>query len=215
MIREFLAALRSLVFGHADARLAKGEATTHRTAERLLAVSDANGEGRDTMNAAYEKLIQHLDEREIKYMTDGDNRSVCADFRGEVGPYRIVAMVDPEIRLFQIFGHSPIRIPVGCRPAIAETVARANYGLRVGKFELNVDEGELRFQACQILTGDDLPEEIIDRLFGTAMSMLNCYLPAVLSVIYGNELPKDAITCVEGRKPGSGEGDRGERGADD
>jgi len=27
--------------------------------------------------------------------------------------------------------------------------------------------------------------------------MLDTYLPAVLSVIYGNELPADAVRCVE------------------
>ena len=40
---------------------------------------------------------------------------------------------------------------------------------------------------------------------GTTMSMLDMYLPAVLSVIYGNELPKDAIRCVEARRCNSGE----------
>jgi hypothetical protein len=37
---------------------------------------------------------------------------------------------------------------------------------------------------------------------GTTMSMLNIYLPAVLSVIYGNELPKDAVKQAEpSRRP--------------
>ena len=37
------------------------------------------------------------------------------------------------------------------------------------------------------------------------MAMLDMYLPAVLSVIYGNELPKDAIRCVEGGRCGGDE----------
>ena len=153
------------------------------------------------MTLAYEKLIQHLDEHQIKYFTSADHQSICADFRGEVGMYRIVATVDPEDGLFQVFGHSPVRVPEGCRPAIAETLARANYGLKVGKFEMDFDEGDLRFQAAQILIDEQLEDETIRRLIGTAMAMLNSYLPAVLSVIYGNELPKDAVRCVEGRQP--------------
>jgi hypothetical protein len=84
-------------------------------------------------------------------------------------------------------------------------VARANYGLRVGKFEFDVDQGEVRFQASQVLTDDGVGDGVIDRLIGTTMSMLDMYLPAVLSVIYGNELPKDAIRCVEGGRCGGGE----------
>ena len=29
------------------------------------------------------------------------------------------------------------------------------------------------------------------------VAMLDTYLPAVLSVVYGNELPADAVRCVE------------------
>lgn len=54
------------------------------------------------MNMAYEKLIQHLDEREVTYLSNGESRSICADFRCEVGTYRIIAMVDVDSALFQV-----------------------------------------------------------------------------------------------------------------
>ena len=101
--------------------------------------------------------------------------------------------------------YSPIRVPEVCRPATAEAVARANYGLRVGKFEFEVDEGESRFQASQGMTDDTVGERVIDRLISTTMAMLDMYLPAFLSVIYGNELPKDAIRCAEAGRCGHGE----------
>ena len=159
------------------------------------------------MYAAYERLIQHLDERDVSYLANGEGRSICADFRCEVGTYRVIAAVDEEGSVFQVFGYSPIRVPEGSRPAIAEAVARANYGLRVGKFEFNVDEGDLRFQASQALTGEAVGEGVIDRLIGTTMAMLDMYLPAFLSVIYGNELPKDAIRCAEAGRCGQTETD--------
>jgi len=149
------------------------------------------------MNAAYEELIHLLEERDVNYSTNDEHQSVCTDLKGEVAAYRVVAHVDTESELFQVFGHCPLRVPDGCRPAIAEAVARANYGLRVGKFEFNVDEGDLRFQASQALLGESVGESVIDRLITTTMAMLDMYLPAFLSVIYGNELPKEAIRCVE------------------
>ena len=57
------------------------------------------------MNAAYEKLIQHLDEHNVRYATCGDDRSIFADFRGEVGTYRFIAQIDEDGSLFQVFGH--------------------------------------------------------------------------------------------------------------
>jgi hypothetical protein len=120
--------------------------------------------------------------------------------------------VDTEVDLFQVVGHSPLRVPEGSRPAIAEAVARANFGLRVGKFEFDIDEGDLRFQASQVMIDDTVGERVIDRLISTTVAMLDMYLPAFLSVIYGNELPKDAIRCVEANRcgPAVTEGDEPE-----
>jgi len=206
MLQRMLAALRRLIRPRSAPAAPPGPAPRRQLALRQwirsAPVTAKTSEERRSMHTAYEKLIQHLDEREITYLTNSDNRSICADFRGAVGRYRIVAVVEPEDSLFQVFGYSPVTVPEGCRPAIAETIARANYGLKVGKFELDYDDGDLRFQVAQILPYDTLEDETIRRLMGTTMAMLDAYLPAVLSVIYANELPKDAIRHAEGRSRG-------------
>lgn len=168
------------------------------------------------MNAAYERLIQHLDEREVKYLVDNDQQTIWADFRGAVGHYRVVATVGVSDGLFQVFGCAPTRVPEGARPAIAETLVRINCGLRVGKFEMMYDEGEVRFQAHQIISDDHLEDEVIGRLISTTVAMLDLYLPAVLSVVYGNETPKDAVAFVEAaNRPRDDASDSGEsRGGD-
>lgn len=165
------------------------------------------------MSAAFEELIHLLDERDIGYSTS-DDEVLRTDLRGEVATYRVVARVEAEVDLFQVFGYCPLRMPEGCRPAIAEATARANYGLRLGKFELDLDDGELRFQIAQILIGESVGEEVIDRLISTTLNMLDMYLPAFLSVVYANELPKDAIGRIEAafRPPNETSGEDGEAG---
>ncbi len=148
------------------------------------------------MSAAYEELVELLDERGIGYWTN-DGQAVRLDLRGEVAVYRITAGVEPDTDLFQVVGRSPVLVPEGCRTAAAETIARANYGLRLGKFELDFDDGEVRFQVAQILVDDAVGQPVIDRMIGITVNMLETYLPALLSVIYANELPKEAISIVE------------------
>jgi len=82
------------------------------------------------MNAAYERLIQTLDSHEFRYSANADEHSIIAEFRGEVGHYRILAQVTDEVKLFQVFGSAPVRIPPGAKPAVAETLTRVNCGLR-------------------------------------------------------------------------------------
>jgi len=213
MMRAVLAALRRLVFAQHPAVVpaeAGQKPELSFVAVAQMAVAADCKEGRKTMNTAYEKLCEHLTSKSIGYWSQSEDMSICADFRGQVGTYRVFARIGAEDRLFQVFGNSPVRIPEGARPAIAETVARINFGLMVGKFELDYDEGSLRFQAAQILPADELDDQIIERLIGTTLSMLDNYLPAVLSVIYGNELPKDAVRHVEPRRDASDENPRGD-----
>ncbi len=205
MLRNFLTALRGLVLGRQRAGEApkRPPAPAQGTVQVSLGgaqAAPAATVGRHEMNTAYERLIQHLDEREVRYTADSDTRSIYAEFRGEVGTYRIIAVVDADAELFQVFGCAPVRVPDGARPAIAETLTRANYGLKVGAFELDWNDGELRFHASQILSDGNLNDEVIGRLMGTTFAMLDMYLPAVMSVIYGNELPLDAIRCAEARR---------------
>ncbi len=153
------------------------------------------------MTAAYEELLQVLDERDIHYSI-GEDQSIRTTIRGDVATYWTAARVEDD--LFQVACYSPVRIPEGSRRDIAEAIVRANYGLRVGKFELDFDDGELRFQISQILDGEAVGEAVIDRMIGTAVNMMETYLPAFLAVVYGNEEPTDAIRRVEA---GFGRGD--------
>ena len=150
------------------------------------------------MTAAYEELLHVLDERDINYST-GEDQSIRTTIQGDVATYWTAARVEDD--LFQVACFSPLRIPEGSRRDIAEAIVRANYGLRVGKFEMDFEDGEIRFQASQILDGDaegeTVGEAVIDRMIGTAVKMMETYLPAFLAVLYGNEAAEDAIRRVE------------------
>jgi len=150
-----------------------------------------------TLSLPYQRLLDHFQEHDFHYHDDAEKEMVRADFRGDVGSYRILAFVEADQDLFQVIGFAPNDVPPGARPAVAEALTRANYGLKIGKFEMDYEDGELRFQAASVLVNDDLPDPIIARLIGTTLAMLDRYLPAFLSVVYGNETPEDAIRFAE------------------
>ena len=149
------------------------------------------------MNVAYEKLVEHLDQREINYVANSDSQSVSTDVVGEIADYKIVVHVPDETDLFQLVGYSPVRVPPGARSSIVEVIARANHHLRIGKLTLDFHTGELKFQIGQILTNVGLDAETVDWMICTTMAVLDKYLPAILSVIYGNEAPEEAVRRVE------------------
>jgi hypothetical protein len=149
------------------------------------------------MEAAYQSLIQHMDAHETKYEADVDVQLVGAVFGAPNGLFLVHARITEEDAMLQVFGHVPIKVPVGSRPSIAEAITRANYGLKLGRFEMDYSDGELRFYVAHLLNDGQLADEVIERLMRTTLGMLDHYSPAFMLVIYGNELPGNAIRREE------------------
>ncbi len=144
------------------------------------------------MNPAFRRLIEHLDARQIGYLIGRDNQSIVGDLIGEVSDYRLVIRVPEDADLLQVLGYCPIRVPLGARPAIAEVITRANLDLRFGKITLDFDSGELKSHFDQMLT-NSLDVDLVDWLICRTVAALDTYLPAILSVIYSDEAPADAV----------------------
>ena len=105
------------------------------------------------MRTAYDRLVDHFREHAFRFLQCDEQRSVTADFCSEVGTFRVVARVSEEDRLFHVFANLPIRIPEGARREVSEAMARANFGFKLGHFEMDWDDGELMFHASHLLSG--------------------------------------------------------------
>lgn len=77
-----------------------------------------------------------------------------------------------------------------------EFITRANYGLRVGNFQMDLDSNDIVYKAYHICT--DVPEEsVITQMIGTCNAMLDRYGNELLAVMFGLKNAKDAIAAVE------------------
>jgi hypothetical protein len=149
------------------------------------------------MSSAYEKLQSHLTDKRIGYWSNDEERTICVDFPGIFGWYRLFARADSEEE-FHVFGQLRINVPHGCRKAVAEMIERANYLQAGGDFEMNFNADELRFHVSENLSDGELRGETIDRLIDIARKALDSCLAALLSVVFGNEQPEDAVGQIVG-----------------
>jgi hypothetical protein len=153
------------------------------------------------MNVACQRLIQHLDQRQINYAVCSDNQSIASYIFGSIGDYRLLVQAPDESDLLQLFGFAPIRVPIGARPDIAEVLARINHQLRVGKFTLDFESGDLAFHMGQLLGEDGINADAVDWMICTTLAVMDKFLPAMLSVIYSNERPEEAVRRVSANSP--------------
>ncbi len=147
------------------------------------------------MSAQVDQLSAYLDRGTIVYDQDDDRGLFRMLFEGKHGDIRVMMVIDET--MLQVFTYPANKVPEDHRQLIAEAITRANYGLKLGNFEMDFEDGELRYQTALPL-GETFPDdEIIDHVLYVGGAMVDRYLPAFLSIIYGNEDVKLAIRAAE------------------
>ena len=90
----------------------------------------------------------------------------------------------------------PALVPEEHRSAVAELCNRANFGLAIGNFELDVDGGEVRFRTSIDAEGTTPTPELVRNAVVANVLTMDRYVPAILAVLDGTD-PADAIEDVE------------------
>ena len=90
----------------------------------------------------------------------------------------------------------PAVVPDEHRAAVGEFCNRANFGLAIGNFELDVDGGEVRFRTSVDAEGlEPTPELVCNAVVANVLTM-DRYVTGLLAVLNGTD-PADAIEDCE------------------
>jgi hypothetical protein len=117
-------------------------------------------------------------------------------FAGEHGPITCYAQVRVEEEILLCYAVAPVQVEEAARPAVAEFITRANYGLWIGNFEMDWDDGEVRYKSSLDFEGVVLTGELIRNAISPAVQMMVCYLPGLLGVMDGKP-PAQALSEVD------------------
>jgi hypothetical protein len=93
---------------------------------------------------------------------------------------------------------STTKIPINQRVRIAEYIARANYNLIIGNFELNFEDGKIRYKTSY-LYDPNFPnsEEVFLKNMSASFFTMDKYISGIMSIIYANVSPESAVNNVE------------------
>jgi hypothetical protein len=126
-----------------------------------------------------------------------DNYVYRAYFVGYNGEVTCFAQVRVDLEQFIFYVVMPVRAPANMRLAVAEYITRANYGLRIGNFEMDFDDGEVRYKSSIDFEGVELTPGLIRNAIYPAVQTMDRYLPGVLSVVFGGKSAEEAIDAIE------------------
>jgi hypothetical protein len=138
----------------------------------------------------YDSQNWHYDYDPVNNVLRMSFHSKCAD------NYHIITFIRDEER-FTTLTVFPIKIPEDKRAIVEEYIARANYGMILGCFEMDPRDGQLQFKNTCMCGEIQLDQEILENHIDIGFRMCDRYGPGLMEILYGNATAKEAIERVE------------------
>ncbi len=149
------------------------------------------------MSSLFDTAVQFFEDDEWNFMEVRPGELLGMMFSGDSGNFDCRAIADEKSQIFQFISEAPVKVPENKRLLIAELLTRANYGLRIGKLEMDFEDGQVSYQTGISVEGDRLTPALIRHLVYSSVFLIDLYFPAILKVIYGGASPEKALKEIE------------------
>ncbi|MEC9439910.1 MAG: YbjN domain-containing protein [Myxococcota bacterium] len=179
--------------------------------EELLAEVDAflsaPKEGSDPLEVA-KRFLDHLDGNgwpvelldvdDIAQHSPEDHVRIKTGCRASNGQWYCLADIQPSSDIVAFYSYFPVEIPEDRYAAIVSFITQANYGMFVGNFAIDLDDGELRFKTSIDVEGVEPKQasKLFERLVAANIATMDRYFPGITAVLQGTS-PEEAIALVE------------------
>ena len=150
------------------------------------------------MGAILDAITRFFQEDEWPF-TPLEGRTILrTGFQSDNGQWTCYAQAREEQEQFVFYSICPVKAPEKQRMPIAEFLTRANYGMIIGNFELDLNDGEIRYKTSIDVKGDELSQPLISHLVYANVLTMNRYLPGIMKVLYAGAAPAEAVAEIEG-----------------
>ncbi len=120
------------------------------------------------------------------------------DFKGQNDSWTCYAQAREEQQQFVFYSICPHKTPEDKAIDMMEFLTRANYGLIIGNFELNLTDGEIRCKTSLDVEDTELTMPLIKHMVYANVLAMDQYIPGILAVIADGTSPQEAIAQIEG-----------------
>jgi hypothetical protein len=153
--------------------------------------------GQVSNNKIFVELINFFKQNEWSFSQIENQPILQVSFQGANGKWNCYARAREKQQQVVFYSIFPVNAPENKRLVVAEFITRANSGTIIGNFELDFTDGEIRYKTSIDIEGDRLSFALIKNLVYANVSMMDEYLPGIMSVIYGDVEPQQAIAQIE------------------
>ena len=110
---------------------------------------------------------------------------LLTELDGPSGTWKLYAHAVEERDLILLYSICPLTVPPEKRAEMASFLTRANYGLALGNFELDFEDGEIRYKTSLTVESGDVSPTLVRRLAQVNGLAMERYLPSIAAVVTG------------------------------
>jgi hypothetical protein len=110
---------------------------------------------------------------------------LLSELSGPLGSWTFYAQIVEEQDLIVFYSVCPLTVPEPRRVEVADFLTRANYGLALGNFELDFEDGEIRYKTVLEVEGGRISPDLVKRLVKANGLAMETYLPGIGAVVTG------------------------------
>ncbi len=151
----------------------------------------------ERIEAALGRLRDWLGKNDWNFDEADDGTYLRTGVQGANARFRIVLGVRGGGPSFLCFALYDFTVPAPRRPLCADLINRINYEALLGNFEMDVDDGELRFRVTFPLDEAEISDAQIERAIVVASMMADRNYPAFLGLIHAGLDPKAALESID------------------
>jgi hypothetical protein len=157
----------------------------------------ASEEHPEVVDATLDRVRDWLRANEWTFDDVPDASCIRTGVQGKHARYRLVLGVRGEGPCFLVFGLYDFVVPSTRLASCADLVNRINFVSLVGCFEMDPDDGELRYRVTIPMEDAELSDGQIERSILVSASMADRWYPAFLALIHGGLSPSDAFESAD------------------
>ncbi len=139
-------------------------------------------------------VIGYLTTRSWMYEDHADG--IVTDVSTDTGSWTVIFDIRDKQQQLIVYSIVPVEVPPARRTEVALYLTRANFGLAIATFELDLDDGDVRLRTAVDFEGAEVSDPVVDHLLLANIMGVEQYLDGLRAVIDGAD-PVAAIMQAE------------------
>jgi len=147
---------------------------------------------RSTMGKILDAVEKYLTGEDWNFKKLPDNEAILCSVKRKEASFRMVIQSREQSSLLTIKTSMENNIPEGKRLIVSDFINRMNFHVQIGNFELDMNDGEIRFRTSIDIEDSTLTQAMIRNLMAVGVIMMDQAFPIIMGIVYGGVSAKDA-----------------------